>query len=190
MSRKYEREREHTRLALLNAALGLILEHGYDAVTVADIVRCADYGRSTFYSHFKNKEDIIWAILEHHLITLDADISTATEGLSSPKKEWIAWQMIFRDIDRQRPFFLQMDGETSRRLRQRLKNLQIQVFEAKYRAGTHSLLLDMSPEITARFVVGAASEVLDYWLSHPEAGSADEMAAKLFTMLYRQEPPK
>jgi AcrR family transcriptional regulator len=44
-----------TRRSLLDALVGLILEKGYEAVTVQDVIDRADVGRSTFYAHFHDK---------------------------------------------------------------------------------------------------------------------------------------
>ena len=40
-----------------------LLEQGYDAVTVADIATRADYGRSTFYLYFQDKEAVVFIFL-------------------------------------------------------------------------------------------------------------------------------
>lgn len=37
----------------------LVLERGYDGVTVRDIIAQANVGRSTFYEHFANKDDLL-----------------------------------------------------------------------------------------------------------------------------------
>ncbi len=42
----------------------LILEKGYDAVTVTDIIARADVGRSTFYAHFTDKQDVLFSNLD------------------------------------------------------------------------------------------------------------------------------
>ncbi len=57
--KKRDRRVERTRLALLNAFRALILERGYDRMTIRDIVEAADVGRSTFYEHFESKDDIL-----------------------------------------------------------------------------------------------------------------------------------
>ncbi len=45
---------------LLREALGsLIAEKGYGSITVKDILDRADVGRSTFYTHFRDKDDLL-----------------------------------------------------------------------------------------------------------------------------------
>ncbi|WP_380825648.1 TetR/AcrR family transcriptional regulator [Sphaerisporangium rhizosphaerae] len=44
--------------------MALILEKGYDAVTVTDIIDRADVGRSTFYAHFTDKQDVLFSNFE------------------------------------------------------------------------------------------------------------------------------
>ena len=52
-----------TRRALKEALTDLILEKGYEGVTVQDVIDRADVGRSTFYAHFIDKDDLLMAIL-------------------------------------------------------------------------------------------------------------------------------
>lgn len=48
-----------TRRFLMDALMNLILEEGYDSVTVREIVQKAGVNRSTFYLHFRDKQDIL-----------------------------------------------------------------------------------------------------------------------------------
>jgi AcrR family transcriptional regulator len=57
--RKTDRRIARTRLALHQALIELILEKRYDKITVQDIIDRADVSRSTFYSHFLDKEDLL-----------------------------------------------------------------------------------------------------------------------------------
>lgn len=54
-----DRRAARTRAALHKALIGLILRHDYDAISVGDIVAEADIGRSTFYTHFTDKDDLV-----------------------------------------------------------------------------------------------------------------------------------
>ena len=53
-----DRRVARTRAMLQQAHLSLIVEKGYDATTVEDICEAANIGRSTFYAHYTNKEDM------------------------------------------------------------------------------------------------------------------------------------
>ena len=48
-----------SRRMIYHALVDLIAERGLDGFTVADITSRADLNRSTFYSHFKDKDDLI-----------------------------------------------------------------------------------------------------------------------------------
>jgi AcrR family transcriptional regulator len=43
----------------LSAFNELVLARGYEALTVRDIIEHANVGRSTFYEHFENKDDLL-----------------------------------------------------------------------------------------------------------------------------------
>lgn len=51
--------RPDARELLLHAFRDIVLESGYDGVTVLDVVRRAGVARSTFYEHFQNREDLL-----------------------------------------------------------------------------------------------------------------------------------
>lgn len=56
-----ERKKRATRHLLEKVAVSLFSERGYDAVTVADIARAADLDPTTFFRHFKSKEEVLFA---------------------------------------------------------------------------------------------------------------------------------
>ena len=178
---------ERTRMAFLNAAAELIMEKGFDGASIAEIARRADYGRSTFYLHFKDKDDLGWAMVNYHQQLLVERIAARIEGLESPAREWHAWHIIFAEVDKQRPFYLKLYSPSSR-LWQIQKDHLNESFERELREGYYSLLNDnIPPAIGARFIVGALLEILEYWLYHPEAGDAKTMANYMFQLVYRHK---
>ena len=52
-----------TRTALTQALMDLVTERDYDDITVGDIIAKAEVGRSTFYQHFQNKDDVFRALV-------------------------------------------------------------------------------------------------------------------------------
>jgi AcrR family transcriptional regulator len=59
MAGKIDRRAARTQKALHGALMALILRKGYEAITVQNIIDEADVGRSTFYSHYTGKEDLL-----------------------------------------------------------------------------------------------------------------------------------
>jgi AcrR family transcriptional regulator len=55
---KNERQTQSTHDRLQRALMALIHEAGYDAITIKDIVDRAQVGRTTFYLHFRSKDDL------------------------------------------------------------------------------------------------------------------------------------
>ena len=57
-----ERKKQETRQGLMEAALRLFSERGYDATTVKDITDSVDVAKGTFFNYFDTKEAILPAI--------------------------------------------------------------------------------------------------------------------------------
>ncbi|MDP4092218.1 MAG: TetR/AcrR family transcriptional regulator [Bacillota bacterium] len=53
-----------TRNMLYDAFLDLMIEKGYESITVQDIIDRANIGRSTFYLHFTDKENLLLSNME------------------------------------------------------------------------------------------------------------------------------
>ncbi|MEA2785869.1 MAG: hypothetical protein QOF71_1973 [Candidatus Eremiobacteraeota bacterium] len=74
---KPDRRAERTRLAILGAFRDLILTRGYVPISIRDVVAEANVGRSTFYEHFDDKEDLLRASL-HPILSVLAEAVGAT----------------------------------------------------------------------------------------------------------------
>ncbi len=59
-----DRRIARTRALLQQALHPLILKKGYEAITIKDICDAANVGRSTFYAHYKSKDDLMRSHLE------------------------------------------------------------------------------------------------------------------------------
>lgn len=63
-ARKADRRSEKTRQRLRETLLALIVERGYEKLTVRHILNRAEIGRATFYEHFRHNEDLLGSGIE------------------------------------------------------------------------------------------------------------------------------
>jgi AcrR family transcriptional regulator len=92
-NKKTDRRVLRTRRVLHEALMALILEKRYDKITVQDIIDRADVGRSTFYAHFTDKEDLLVKGLAMFSDELQAHIETAEP--ESGETEHVFHSLIF-----------------------------------------------------------------------------------------------
>nr|WP_319374636.1 TetR/AcrR family transcriptional regulator [uncultured Methanobacterium sp.] len=62
ISDRKEREKEMRRKDIIDTAEKLFFEKGYENISMADIAKGTELGRSTLYLYFKNKKEIYLAI--------------------------------------------------------------------------------------------------------------------------------
>jgi AcrR family transcriptional regulator len=73
-----------TRRNLREALMALILEKGYAAVTIEDITQRADLGRTTFYLHYKDKEELLLESIETTAKDLYAQVNAEEAAETGP----------------------------------------------------------------------------------------------------------
>jgi hypothetical protein len=75
-----DRRIQRTRKVLQDALIALIIEKGFDKVTIQDVTRRANIGRSTFYLHFKDIEDLFLSGFENLWVLFEEHFSNQTMG--------------------------------------------------------------------------------------------------------------
>src|SRR5579863_2688761 len=75
----------NTRERLVRAALELFAEHGYDATTVSEIAeRAGGLSKMTFFRHFPDKREVLFAAGQEIHSRLLADAIAAAPGAATP----------------------------------------------------------------------------------------------------------
>jgi AcrR family transcriptional regulator len=73
-------KKRETRQAILQAAVRLFAERGYDGTSIEDLARAAGIGKATVYGYFREKREIFLAFCEEEIDYALAEVA----GLSSP----------------------------------------------------------------------------------------------------------
>lgn len=77
---KADRRSARTRQLLSAALIELMSEQRYDDITVQDIIERANIGRSTFYAHYGDKEDLLMSGFTRVLDTLSQHSHQLDQG--------------------------------------------------------------------------------------------------------------
>jgi AcrR family transcriptional regulator len=89
-----ERKKAETRQSVHEAAVRLVEEHGFDAVTVEAIADAANISRRTFSNYFAGKEDAVLWGEEQRFRTLVAEVRAQPPTVSG----WLALRTAVHDL--------------------------------------------------------------------------------------------
>jgi AcrR family transcriptional regulator len=156
-----DRRVARTRRALKEALTDLILERGYESVTVQDVIDRADVGRSTFYAHFLDKDDLLMAILA------DLEMPAPDSSSWTPDEPAFGWTLeLFRHFGSGKRLFKAVASSQSGALARRETTSR---FEDLVRAELSRLkaarrLDAFRVETVVRFLVGTFIGFMDWWM--------------------------
>jgi AcrR family transcriptional regulator len=154
-----DRRVQRTRRALREALVALMLEKGWDSMSVQDICDRADVGRSTFYTHFADKEELLVGGF-HDLREMIRAGLARTAASDAPLG--FARGMIDHAHENQRLFKALVGKRSGLLVLRRFRDLVVTLV----REDLARLREPAAPttEATVHFVAGAFLELLTWWL--------------------------
>jgi len=100
-----EMKKQRTRKAIMQAAVRLFNDKGFDNTSIEELARAAGIGKGTIYSYFRTKSDILHAFCEDQLICLHQELTTHADQEVPFLKQMVAIYMTeFRMITENREF--------------------------------------------------------------------------------------
>lgn len=164
-----DRRVRRTQRALHEALLQLIKERGWDAVSVRDVCELADVGRSTFYLHFADKEELLVSGFDDLLIAL-------REHAAKANGEQLAFTTALMDHAREyHPLLKALIGRRTGLAVQRgfMDVVKTLVTDDLRNAAP----LGPNQELAVAYVAGALWELLHWWFEQRKPPPAAELAA-------------
>jgi AcrR family transcriptional regulator len=175
---KIDRRIQKTRKLLSQALLELILEKGYERVTVQDILDRANVGRSTFYTHYENKELLLRDGPRNLGFSLFGGSDKAAAQLA-PNSRQMGFRGLFQHVSQNLPLAKAMLGKSSGKIMLDSFRTQIsRTISDYYRSHffdkkQDKLLLSYLSEAAA----SAVCSLLTFWVDHDLSLSVDEISS-------------
>jgi len=172
---KDDRRVRRTQGALRNALIGLIIERGWDGFSVQELCERADVGRSTFYMHYADKEEV----LSGGLADVGREIRAQLKRLGAGRPLAFSRPLLDHAQEHLRVFRAMVGRRSSQLVRGKLRDLVLDLVREDVAA-----LMSPGPrrDGTVAFLGGAFFEVL-IWSLEARPPTTAEQADAIFQEL-------
>jgi AcrR family transcriptional regulator len=160
----------------------------YDRTTVQDILDRADIGRSTFYAHYRDKDDLLRAGFEDIRAALAAE-RDAAEQRAGRKVEFLQPMLVvFQHVGAHRHFWQPLARKggaelVTRILRDNVIDLVREHFRSQFPGAKEN---QAQLEAAMQFVTGACMGLLTWWLENDHVPYSAEEIHSIFRRLATQ----
>ncbi|MGW8250760.1 MAG: TetR/AcrR family transcriptional regulator [Anaerolineales bacterium] len=196
-NQKIDRRVSRTRRNLQEAMFALILEKGYDSVTVEEITSRADVGRTTFYLHYRDKEDLLVQTVSDVVDDLVNQLARyPVEDLRHRTDAELGWILLpvislaFQHVEQNADLYrILLRGEGSYNSLQRLRQILRDAIESliqHFTARQNQLLSPQVPlDVFLSSLAGAWIGLLAWWIEKDMPYTSEQMAVMYQRMFMR-----
>jgi AcrR family transcriptional regulator len=203
-----DRRVQKTRKLLQDALIELVAEKGYESVSIQEILDKANVGRSTFYAHFQDKDQLLHSILnrldelfvQHEKQFSDAKKNFVNADIMNLSRKFSPTLSLFQFIGQNHRFFKAMLGNRGYGIfakpvydhvfahvhgiftRPLQDNALAHIHEAFKILKSHKKYSSLESEIAAHYFVSALMGLLVWWVEKDMPCSAEEID-RLFRQL-------
>lgn len=168
MSDKNDRRSQRTRHLLSAALVELIREKDYKTITVNDIIERANVGRSTFYAHYKDKDDLFLGELDRVIEVLSHRIPSQDEMPFFPSLG------LFQHVSEEYELYkaLVWTPGIDLLIKHMQKSLTQRVEQGLQNSGQE---YGVPTPILANFITGSFLNLLKWWLENKKRQTPEQM---------------
>ena len=162
-----DRRVARTRAMLHQTLMSLIVKQGYEAITIKDICDAANVGRSTFYAHYKSKDDLMRSHLEplRKLLVDRQRDALATPGDIKDRSLAFSTAMFEHARDHRNHYRALVGGRGGTISLGVIRRILSDLVRSELAATAGKNSADAIPrELVVQYVVGAYMAVLTWWL--------------------------
>jgi len=171
------------RVEIVTAALGLILDTGYNQVTLADIAEQVGVSKGLISYYFLRKEDVFLAVLEQIVDRLTADFEGfCTADVPAPEKLMMIFNNLFGNEKRARRYYTVVIDYMAQAIRERQVREYTQLIYTSYRTYMERIVNDgmakgefrqVDAPRTVSMILGMMEGLVLQWFFDPKGFDLD-----------------
>jgi AcrR family transcriptional regulator len=191
---KTDRRVLRTRRLLRESLLALILKKGFDNVTIEEITEGADVGRTTFYLHYRDKEDLLFECINGAVDGLVTEVSGiplsawnfSIENSSETPTQNDPILKIYQHVSEKSDLYRIIlrgagTGQTQNRVRDIIASAVSDFLEERVRGQAMSFDPVIPLEVFANYFAGSLLGLISWWLEAETPYSPESM-----TVMYQR----
>ena len=189
------RRTTYTPDSLLEVAVAVFNERGYDGTSMEDLARAAGITKSSIYHHVKGKEELLTRGVNRALDALNASLDTldTLEPLPDAGELDRVEQAVFRAVQilvEELPYvtlLLRVRGNTEAERAAQARRREIDRRLAGFverAAAAGALRTDLDPHLASRLVFGMVNSVVEWYRPGPGRWSADDVASAVTRLVF------
>ncbi|MBI5563662.1 MAG: TetR/AcrR family transcriptional regulator [Chloroflexi bacterium] len=166
MEDKIDRRVKRSQNLLGEALMSLILEKGYERVTIRDITERADVAYVTFFRHYKSRDELLAQCLQTGLRDLQARIEAAARQARVNVSAEMEGQLIFEHVRANGPLYrVLMRSQGASQVRQQTLTAIETIFlnSCKPLSAREKLI---PRQIAAHHIAASLLSLIEWWLEH------------------------
>lgn len=182
--RKPDRRIQRTRSLLHEALLRLLHEKTYDDISVQDILDRANVGRSTFYMHFRDKDDLLVNGIRDILDSI-RPAKSPPRGSGKEKLLWFSLPIYEHIGEHRRDHTLKIGPRGRAVLHGQLQRVLVEVISSEMKSELSSFQKNpprIPADLLVRHLASTFVLVLDWWIDRKEI-LAPKQADEVFRAL-------
>lgn len=186
-TRLLDRRARRTRRQLKEALFALILEKGYDTVTIEEITGRADLGRTTFYLHYRDKEELLLEAIDSTAKDLIERLPPPAWNVASPPAEDAILVTFQHAAENAQLYRIILRGEGATRAHARfhaiIRQKASELIDERIAAGMLHPVLPV--DVFASYFAGSMLATITWWLESNIPYPPEQMAEMFRRMVFQ-----
>lgn len=166
-----------TRALLRDAFISLLMEQGYDSITIQDIADRAGLRRATFYLNYKDKEELLTATLDGMMESITAEISQIDDNPLDPVCNERVIRLVFEHARQHADLYqIILQGHGAIRMVRHVREYMATRIRTMHADDLQAGNSDFPVDVVANYMAASELSMLIWWLENDMPYPVEQMA--------------